>query len=143
MSDKIKKTVIFPATYKSLAAIGKFVTAGAEAAGLDEKATYSVRLAVDEACTNIIEHAYEGLEAQKTQEIICTYRVSAEALTIILRDHGRPFNPQDASEPDLCSPLEERRIGGLGLYFIRKMMDEVYFSCAPDGNNILTLIKRR
>ncbi len=143
MSDKIKKTVTFPATYQSLAAISKFVTAGAEAAGLDDKAIYAVRLAVDEACTNIIEHAYEGLAAQKAQEIVCSYRVGAETLTISLRNHGQPFDPEDAPEPDICSPLEERQIGGLGLYLIRRMMDEVCFSCGPDGSNILTLIKRR
>lgn len=140
MSDKIKKTVTFPATYESLAAISKFVIAAAESAGLDEKAVYSLQLAVDEACSNIIEYAYEDVEAQ---EITCTCRVSDRSITVTLRDEGRPFNPEEAPEPDLCSPLEERQVGGLGLYFIRQLMDEVYFSCSPDGGNVLTLVKHR
>jgi serine/threonine-protein kinase RsbW len=140
MSDKMKKTVTFPATYESLAAISKFVIAAAEAAGLDDKATYGLQLAVDEACSNIIKYAYEDLEAQG---ITCTCRVSDRSITITLRDEGRPFNPEDAPEPDICSPLKERQVGGLGLYFIRELMDEVRFSCAPDGSNVLTLVKHR
>ena len=130
----------FPATYESLAAISKFVIATAEAAGLNDKATYGLQLAVDEACSNIIEYAYEDLESQG---ITCTCRVSDRSITITLRDEGRPFDPEEAPEPDLCSPLEERRVGGLGLYFIRELMDEVHFSCNPDGSNVLTLVKHR
>lgn len=143
MSEEVNKTTTFPASYKSLAAISKFVTAGAEAAGLDDKAAYAVRLAVDEACTNIIEHAYAGMEAMEAQGITCSYRVSDKALTITLRDRGRPFNLDEVPEPDICSPLEERQIGGLGVYFIHEMMDEVYFSCNPDGSNTLKLVKHR
>jgi anti-sigma regulatory factor (Ser/Thr protein kinase) len=134
------KTSTFPGQFDSLAAIGDFVTNAAKAAGLDERAIYAVQMAVDEACSNIIEHAYGG-EGRGTIE--CTYRVIPEGLTIILYDHGRPFDPTVASEPDLQCSLEKRSEGGLGLYFIRKLMDRVQFEFTSNSGNALTMTKYR
>jgi len=134
----IPKTATFPARFDSLAAIGQFVTHAAKAAGLDARAVYAVQLAVDEACANIIEHAYGG---EGRGDIECTCIVNNNGLTVILRDYGRPFDPTSVPEPDLCASLEDRKARGLGLYFIRQLMDKVRFEFTPDSGNMLTMVK--
>jgi serine/threonine-protein kinase RsbW len=134
------QTATFTALFDSLAAISEFVTRAAEAAGLDARAVYAVQLAVDEACANIIEHAYGG---KGRGDIECTCRVNENGLTVILRDYGRPFNPTSVPEPDLYASLEDRKIRGLGLYFIRQLMDQVRFEFTADSGNVLTMVKRK
>ena len=127
----------FPGRFESLAAIAEFAGRAAKAAGFDAQTIYAVQLAVDEACSNIIEHAY-GRE--DVGEIQCTCQVDPSGLRLVLHDHGRPFNPASVPDPDLASQLEGRRVGGLGLYLIHKIMDEVQFEFDTSGNT-LTLTK--
>jgi serine/threonine-protein kinase RsbW len=134
------QTLTFPGRFDSLAAISEFVTIAAEAAGLNDRAVYKVQMAVDEACSNIIEHAYGG---EEHGTIECTCRATGEGLTVILRDHGRAFNPDTVPAPDTHAALEDRTGGGLGLYFMHQLMDEVHFEFAPESGNILTMVKRR
>jgi serine/threonine-protein kinase RsbW len=135
----------FPGRFESLAEIGEFIRQAAEAAGLDERATYEVELAVDEACSNIIEHAYcceDDSPPSERDDIQCTCRIGDEGLTIVLRDYGRPFDPQSVPEPDRDADLEEREVGGLGLYLMHRLMDEVGFEFTSDDGNVLTMVKR-
>lgn len=132
-------TKIFPGRFDSLAKVGEFVTRAAKAAGFGPTAVYAVEMAVDEACTNIIEHAYGG---EGRGDIECTCWVDDGELTVTLRDYGSPFDPSSVPEPDINAGLEERREGGLGLYLIRNLMDEVDFEFTSDSGNILTLVKR-
>lgn len=134
------RTVIFPGRFDSLAKIARFVVYAAEAAGLSRDAIYAVEMAVDEACTNIIQHAYGG---EGRGDIECTCRINHSGLTVTLRDYGRPFDPERVPEPDIHTSLEERKEGGLGLYLIRKLMDEVHFEFVPDSGNVLTMVKRK
>jgi serine/threonine-protein kinase RsbW len=97
-------------------------------------------MAVDEACSNIIEHAYQG---QADGEIECSYEITPDSLIVTLRDRGRHFDPTHASEPDLNAKLKDRTRGGLGIYFIRKLMDRVEYESTPDSSNVLTLVKHR
>jgi anti-sigma regulatory factor (Ser/Thr protein kinase) len=131
---------IFLARRDSLVPISNFVMRAAETAGLDARAIYQVQMGVEEACDNIIEHAYAG---KSKGDIECTCIVDHKGLTVILRDHGRAFNPKKIPEPDRKASLEERKTGGLGLYFINQLMDEVHFSFSPDKGNVLTMVKRR
>jgi anti-sigma regulatory factor (Ser/Thr protein kinase) len=65
-------------------------------------------------------------------------------ITVILVDHGEPFDPSDIPMPNLKADLSERKIGGLGLYLMRKLMDDVKYVSDPQNNrNTLTLIKRK
>jgi serine/threonine-protein kinase RsbW len=134
------QTRAFPGRFDSLAAIGEFVSRAAEAAGLDARAVYSVQMAVDEACSNIIEHAYGG---EGRGNIECTCHVDEDGLTVVLRDKGRFFDPTSVPAPDLHANLEDRTGGGLGLYFMRQLMDEVHFEFTPGSGNLLTMVKRR
>lgn len=134
------ETRIFPARYESLEAIDRFVAGAAKQVSFDECAVYQVQLAVDEACSNIIEHAYGG---EGAGVIECTYHVKGDVLTIVLRDNGHPFDPEAVPEPNLATDLEARDGGGLGLYFIHRIMDEVEFDFGSEGGNVLTMVKSK
>ena len=139
---KTSKTLTFPGRFEGLAAISEFVTGAARAAGLDARAIFAVQLAVDEACSNIIDHAYGG---EGYGDIECTCRVTDDGLTVILRDHGRSFDPSCVPKPNMCPTLEDEDCtgGGLGLHFMHQLMDEVHFEFTPDSGNVLTMVKRR
>jgi anti-anti-sigma factor len=133
-------TLTVSASLDSLGRISDFVVASAQAAGLDEHAVWEVQLAVDEAATNIILHAYgdrgmDGLITVRTE-------FTGHEFVINMRDTGTPFDPNNVPKPDLTSPLEERTTGGLGLYLMRKLMDRVEFHFDPAGYNLLTMSKR-
>ncbi len=130
----------FPGRYDSLASIGDFIRGIAHKAGLGSFAAYTVEMAVDEACSNIIEHAYGS---EDKGQITCTCKVTKEGLTIILEDHGRPFDPDLIGAPDISGGLEDRPTHGLGLFFIRQWMDKVDFDFKTGNGNRLTLFKKR
>lgn len=133
------RTLIFPARFDQLEIVRQFATQAAANAGLDERSICAVEMAVDEACSNIIEHAYEGIS---DGEIECTCEYDKESFTVILRDHGRAFDMLKVPEPDLDASLEERQVGGLGIYLMRHLMDEVRYDHLGETGNILTLVKR-
>jgi len=132
------KTITLPGRYENLAKILEFIRLAAQDAGLDSFAVYSVETAVDEACSNIIEHAYGG---EGRGDIECSYSVEAAGLVIQLRDHGKPFKPQNIQEPDINAPLKKRPSHGLGIYIMRKWMDDVRFEFSPETGNLVTMIK--
>ncbi|MDD5369835.1 MAG: ATP-binding protein [Anaerolineaceae bacterium] len=132
------KTATFPGRYDSLARISEFVLRAAKQAGLDEKAVYAVQTAVDEACSNIIEHAYGG---EGLGEINCSVLNQEDSLAVILRDRGKSFDPSSIPIPNVHSKLFRRKEGGLGLFFIRNYMDEVRFEFSSEKGNQLTMIK--
>ena len=134
------RTTIFPARYKYLNEMREFAGQAAKDAGMDDTEVYAVELAVDEACTNIIEHAY-GLD--NGGEIECTCDAEDDRLTVILRDHGKPFDPSTVTEPDLSSGIEKRPPGGLGVYLMRQLMDEVRFESLGEAGNLLTMVKHK
>lgn len=132
------QTLTLPADLDALARISAFVTEAADRAGLDERSTWQVQLAVDEAATNIIQHAYDD---DASGDIMLAWIHEGNRFIVMLRDQGRQFAPQDVPPPDLESPLEERQVGGLGLYLITRLMDEVRFDFDPQAGNLLTMVK--
>lgn len=134
------ETASFPGRFESLPRVGEFISKAAINAGLSSKAIYAVQLAVDEACSNIIDHAYGG---EDRGEMVCSVIVSDDGLTVILRDRGRPFNPQMIPDPQINVPLEQLKPRGVGVYLMRKMVDEVRYEYSPEGGNVLTLYKRK
>jgi serine/threonine-protein kinase RsbW len=135
----MERSLKVPGRYDRLEQIAKFVARAGEAAGLDEAAICRCQLAVDEACTNIIEHGYQG-EDRGSIEIHC--QAADGELVITIADHARPFDSGQVPAPELGRSLEELQIGGLGIYFMRQVMDDVVFS-RTNGTNRLTLVKRR
>lgn len=129
---------IFPAQFEFLDDIREFVAIPARLLGVDEKDIYNLQLAADEAASNIIEHAYVGV-TDGTIEV--DVQAEPESFTIIMKDHGHRFDAGLAVEPDLSASLEDRAVGGLGLFFMRKLMDVVRFEWVEGTGNILTMIK--
>ena len=131
---------VFPGVFASLAQISDFIAENTKLAGFDDKETYGVQLAVDEACSNIIEHAYgSGTEG----EIGCVCLPSEEGITIVLKDTGRTFSPDEVPELDVGVPLFELGDRGAGLFLIKKLMDEVEFEFPVTGGTTLTMTKKK
>lgn len=131
-------TAKFSGRFESLAGIRKFVYDAASAAGFNDKEIYAVELAVDEACSNIIEHAYGG---EGKGDIVCTCNKINNGLEIILIDQGKPFNPALVSTPDFSLDLEQLKPRGAGLYLIRNMMDDIDFNFSEKHGNQLRMVK--
>jgi serine/threonine-protein kinase RsbW len=129
----------FPGKYSSLSKICKLVGKCAKDAGLDDKDTYSVQLAVDEACSNIIEHGYGG-EGIGDIEFNC--EKTDDGLIVTIRDESKKFNPGNITKPDINIPLEKLSIRGAGLFLIHSMMDEVDFKF-NGGGNVLRMKKKK
>ncbi len=125
------------AKLENLAVISDFITKAMKQLGIEQE-TFQVQLAVDEACTNIIQHAYSG-GSEKSIRILCS--MSGSDLVIQIRNWGKPFDPDSIPPPDLEADLEERRVGGLGIYLMRRMMDKVRYIFNPRRYNELTMIK--
>ena len=136
---KQKEGLRIPAVIENVPLAIEYVTQCAESAGFDARALYQIQLAVDEACANVVDHAYQGMEPGEF-EISCSF--GQASLTIDVRDWGRGFEPNDVEQPDVEAPLEERTLGGLGLYIVNKVMDHVEFTFDPKVGNRLRMAKR-
>jgi len=134
----VKKT--FPGNYKTLSIISDFIVEEAEKTEFSPSEVYAIQTAVDEACANIIDHAYGG---EDLGQIDIKVQKIKKGIQITLKDNGVPFNPDDIPAPDITSPLEIRKERGLGIFFMQKLMDEVKFEFSTSGINKLTLLKFR
>jgi serine/threonine-protein kinase RsbW len=130
-----------PGRFEYLAQIADFIEVTARDAGWSDDDIYRVQMAVDEACSNIIEHAY-GPDRQGDIKLSCRVQVERD-LVISIHDAGRPFDPTLVPEPPRGSDWESLPEGGLGLYFIRRLMDQVTFHFDEQNGNTLTMLKRR
>jgi anti-sigma regulatory factor (Ser/Thr protein kinase) len=122
---------------ENLSLIGDFIGDTMRGFGLDEHKTFDVQLAVDEACTNIIEYGYANEGGMI--DIACQRR--GDEIIVVIKDRGKPFDPTSVQPPDLNASLEERKAGGLGIYFMKKLMDEVRYEF-KEGKNVLTMVVR-
>jgi anti-sigma regulatory factor (Ser/Thr protein kinase) len=126
------------AAYSDLARIRRFVEEVATDLGLPERALYDLELAVDEACSNIIEHGYQGVGGKIEIQIVALN----PGVKVVIRDWGEPFDPESIPVPDVTASLEERPVGGVGLFLIRRVMTRVEFAFDPQGGNTLTMTKQ-
>lgn len=92
-----------------------------------------LKLAVDEACTNVIVHGYKGMDPGS---IILSFRIESDRILVQITDFGHVFEPADASKPDLEAALEDRPLGGLGLFLIYQTMDNIDYQSSEDGNTL-------
>lgn len=123
----------------SLAALRGVIDAVcADHPGVDGRTCYDLKLALDEACTNVILHGYAGL-APGTMRL--DVDVLPDRVEMTITDHGRAYKPTLAPRPDAHAALEDRPIGGFGLFFIERTMDEVHYQ-SDEGGNHLTLVRR-
>jgi len=126
------------AKLENLAVMDDFVAESMKQLGMKKDVTLQVRLAVSEACTNIIQHAYSG-ESEEPIIILCS--MSGNDLVIEIRDWGKPFDPDSVPQPDTESELLERKEGGIGIFLLRQMMDDVRYVFRAGRYNELRMIK--
>lgn len=106
---------------------------------LSSEQSYLMRLAIEEITTNIIKYSYTHSHPGPIQ-IVCVCQ--ADQLYVIIRDRGVPFDPHDAPPPDLSSDLEARAVGGLGVFLVRELADNVvYHHDSASGWNELVIMK--
>ena len=132
-------TLRLPAVLENVPVVMDRIIEAAARVGLDESTLQQIRLVVDEACANVVTHAYEGMEPGD-MEITCAH--SSQACMIQVRDWGQGFALECVPIPDLDCSLDERNLGGLGLFLIRHFMDRVEYSRDAKSGNVLTMIKK-
>ena len=132
------KHAVFPGRYENLEKICDLVTDQACQAGFDDAAVYAIQTAVDEACSNIIEHAYGG---EDRGDIDISIDTENQCITIKIINHGKPFDPGSIAEPNINGNLKQRQTHGLGLYFMHKLMDDVCFEFSENSGNVVTMVK--
>lgn len=124
------------ARLEDLAEIRRYLRSKAAMLKINPSTTYDVLLAVTELVTNTLLYGYKGKPGFVEVEI----RRESDALVVHIRDHAPPFDLTQTQPPDLSLPLEERPIGGLGIYLAKQVVNQMIYQCLPQGGNEVTLV---
>lgn len=125
----------FQGSLEQLAELRAFVGETTHTLGGSEDDAFACELACDEAAANVFTHAFET----QYGKIEFTLWREKDALVLRMHYYGRAFDPSRVADPNLNAPLEDRPVGGLGLYFMRQLMDQVDFQFDAVNGNILTM----
>lgn len=128
--------VVFPATDSVLADVLSLAEGELERVGCPMKTAMQVAVCLEEIFVNIAHYAYEGAEGTAGMQLDC----GEHFITITLTDEGMAFDPLAREDPDVSLSVEERSVGGLGIYMVKKTMDEVFYE-RRDGKNVFTMKK--
>lgn len=134
-----KYKITVKASTEHLSKVRDFVAEHAAAFGFDQQEVADIRLAVDEAYTNIIKHAYQN-NPDEWVDIELGYDNSTFWVTLL--DTGVSFDPSNYKRPDICKKIKEKKRGGVGVYLIRKLMDDVEYQ-ANDTFNTIRMTKKK
>ncbi len=134
-----EQSISVPASTAYISAVRDFVGLYANQFGFNDHEVDEIRLAVDEAYTNVIKHAYQYDENQR---VLISIGALSDEFWISITDQGRAFNPELYSEPDIKERIRLKKRGGVGVYLIRKLMDAVEYS-NMGGTNEIKMTKRR
>lgn len=126
-------TLSVEASTEHLSEVREFVATHAQNTGLKAKQIDEIQLAVDEAYTNIIKHAYKNSPKKKVNIEIGS---DSSQVWITLIDEGNSFDPTTYSEPDIMQRIKQKKRGGMGVYLIKKLMDQVQYSSKGQVNEI-------
>lgn len=129
-----------PSSTENLALIRDFVSTIGAQAGFDENESARLALAVDEACTNVIEHAYSH---EATHEVTVRVTVDEKEIAFDIIDTGKGFDPGQAEPMPIEELIRQRKSGGLGLRLIRTIMDDLQYRIVPGKMNQLHMVKKR
>lgn len=132
------KSVTVPATLEQLDSVLDFINTQLEAADCPMKAQMQIDIAVEEIYVNIAHYAYNPEIGEAT--VRCEVEEDPLRVTIQFLDQGVPYNPLEKDDPDVTLSAEERDVGGLGIFMVKKSMDNIAYEYV-DGKNILTIQK--
>ncbi|HEY5729210.1 MAG TPA: PAS domain S-box protein [Anaerolineales bacterium] len=127
------------ANLNHLGELRDFVESAAVHSGLKSDDVFAFKLVVDELCANIIQYGFEGREPGL---LSLAFDVDGIDARLIIRDDGNQFSPDQAQSPDLEADWDERQMGGLGIYFVKELMDNVSYNRTDDGVNQFILEKK-
>jgi len=133
------KELTIAATVENIETVTDFVNEQLEALDCPMKAQMQIDIAIDELFGNIAHYAYHPEVGNATVRVEVTEEPLAVIVTFI--DKGMPYDPLRAAEPDITLSAEERNLGGLGIYMVKKSMDEITYEY-KDGKNILSIKKK-
>lgn len=139
MSKSTKYHISVQASTEYLAEVRDFVARHASEFGFKKQDVDDIRLAVDEAYTNIIKHAYQN-DGDKSVDIELGY--NSNTFWVSLLDTGNTFDPKNYTKPDVRQKMKEKKRGGVGVYLIRKLMDDVEYKTKGSVNEIRMSKKR-
>ena len=137
----MKREIDLEARPENLKAIRDFIAQACREAGVPAADANDLKLAVDEVCSNVVEHGYAGHSGHAP--IGVRFDADEKTIEVTVTDRGRSFDPSRAPEPDIGAGWRDRRIGGLGWHLIRKLVDDVRYESGDPAGNRLTLVKRR
>ncbi len=137
--EKTKYKLKIPSQTDNLELIRSFVSNIAEKVGFDADETYKIELAVDEACANVVKHAYE--QKHIDHQIDLAIEIDINKLVIIISDQGRGFDVKKVLNKDMKEYLAEMRVGGLGIHLIKALMDNVEFISKPGQSTQVKMTK--
>lgn len=126
-------TLSIPSSTRYLERVRRFVEMHVRNARLADEAIEQFKIAVDEACTNVIKHAYRG---DDSQQIDLAVIVEHDRVTVRIRDAGRSFQQEFYTSPDIFELAENRRAGGFGVHIMRSLMDRVEYSSRGNTNEV-------
>jgi serine/threonine-protein kinase RsbW len=135
----LNKTLSLSASLDNLEFFLAHVRSFVASCGVDAKVLYPVELSLEEVLVNVINYAYPN-EEKGNIEVSCSWD-SQQGLAIQIVDYGIAFDPLEKPDPDTGLSLDEREIGGLGIFLTKKMMDKVTYE-RSQGKNIFTMIKQ-
>ena len=138
MSEEPVFDLSVKASLENLQEIRSFIDRAGASLGVNESALGDLRLAVDEAVTNVVIHGYAETDGQVELHM----QADGDAVVIRIRDHAASFDPSQVKAPQLDTELKDRPFGGMGIFLIRKMTDEAEFLSLPGGGNEIRLVKR-
>ena len=134
---EIKKELVLLNDIQEISRLASFIEVIGEELSLPATVAFNLNLALEEAVSNIILYAYPD---QTGKEIKVHATTPANCLVFTLTDTGEAFDPLDVKDTDITLPLEDRPVGGLGIFLIKNIMDEVEYQ-RIEGKNIFTLKK--
>lgn len=136
-SVRLQRSLTLPNDINTIPQLNEFLDTFCEEAGIGMETTMSLNLALEEAVVNVMDYAYPNGMAGS---VSINARADGGSVTFVITDNGIPFDPTAMKDVDTTLPLEERNIGGLGIFLTRHIMDDMSYERSSD-RNILTLKK--
>jgi len=140
MNEPIEEyQIIQKASLQNLPALRNFIERFCRHTAIKDDARFDLKLAVDEACTNIITYGFENIEPGFIKMTLHQY---TDRIVVTIIDNGRRFDPEEVSTPDIDAHWKHRNIGGLGLFLIKELVDEMRYQGNSEKGNRMVLTKR-
>ena len=134
---RLQRSLTLPNDINTIPQLSEFIESFCDEAGIGMETTMSLNLALEEAVVNVMDYAYPKDTAG---HVNIDVRTDADCVVFVITDNGIPFDPTAMKDVDTTLPLEERSIGGLGIFLTRQIMDDISYE-RSNGRNILTLKK--